>query len=165
VGSLRVWQFVQWAEQHGENDGAGRGAAGGRRSLSGELEEGGQEVRWTRHVGRTRKNFTALDFAALKDIGWESDGGGSTETGARGEVPAPETTRSTSFGCRAHDRHSRRQCPTNTDRASSSTASRRRRQSDDELIINGGSKNDRITLQSLDPAFAAKITINAELGI
>src|SRR5712691_1494620 len=59
-----------------------------------ELEEGGQEVAMDPTLlAGTRKNFSALDFAALKDIGWEvGPGGGGTETGGGGgEVPAPET--------------------------------------------------------------------------
>ena len=134
-----------------------------------ELEEGGQEVAMDPTLlAGTRKNFTALDFAALKDIGWEvGPGGGGTETGGGGgEVPAPETYTINVSSDAAH---------TIVIRDDSDPTNNRMRVVIDgvattfvnptgELIINGGSKNDRITFQSLDPAFAAKITINAGAG-
>src|SRR5207249_10402694 len=96
----------------------------------------------------TRKNFTPLDFAALKDIGWDvgPEVGGGEIGGGGGEAPAPQTYTINVSSDAAH---------TIVIRDDSDPTNNRTRvvidgiattfvNPTDELIINGGSKNDRI---------------------
>ncbi len=129
-----------------------------------DLEEAGQEVAMDPSllVG-TRKLFTALDYAALKDIGWEVS---ASAGGAGGEVTPPETHTINILPNSAH---------TIVIRDDSDPDNQRMQVVIDgvtstflnpttELIINGGLRNDTITIESVDPAFAARITINAKTG-
>lgn len=147
---------------------------GGNVSLSGSAhfregtENGGDEVAMDPSIlVGTRKLFTALDYAALADIGWEvsdsEDGGGD---GDPPPVPPPETYTINVDPNRAHS------IVILDDGVSNNGLSRfiLDGQASNfmnptlELIINGGTKNDSIVIQSLDTAFAAKITINAGAG-
>ncbi len=143
---------------------------GGNVPLSGdahfkrETMDNGQEVAMDPDllIG-TRKLFTALDYAALADVGWElNDSGG----GADPPIPPPETYTITVDPSRAHsivivddDVPNNGRSRFILDGQASSFLN-----PISELIINGGSKNDSIVIQSLDAAFAAKITVNAGAG-
>lgn len=120
----------------------------------------------------TRKLFTALDYAALADIGWEvnstSDTGGGEETGGGDPElpPAPETYTISVDPSRAHtivilddDLPNNGRSRLILDGQASSFPNPTA-----ELIINGGNKNDVLTILSLDSAFAAAITINVGAG-
>ncbi len=111
----------------------------------------------------TRKPFTALDYAALADIGWElNDSGG----GADPSIPPPTTYTINVDPNLAHTIVIEDDAVLNNGRCRlilDGQASKFLNPSD-ELIINGGSKNDSIVIQSLDAAFKAKITINAGAG-
>lgn len=128
-----------------------------------DFEDGGQEVAMdpTIMVG-TRKLFTAMDYAALKDIGWEV--GESAGSGEEPSAPATHTI-NVSQGV-AHKIIIQDDSSTTNfrSRVLIDGVSTNFVNPTDELIIYGGTKNDIITIQSLDPAFAAKITILAGLG-
>jgi len=117
----------------------------------------------TLKVGQ-RKQFSSLDFAALKDIGWEVS---VPNSGAgRGAQNAPESRTINVFPNVAHTIVIRDDNNPNNglsqitiDGVTSSFVSPLK-----ELIINGGSLNDTISIQSLDGTFAAKITINCGAG-
>ena len=132
-------------------------------------EDGGQEVAMdpTLLVG-TRKLFTPLDYAALADVGWEVNGSGSGGGNGGGEspIPPPETYTINVNPNRAHT------IVIQDDGAPDNGRSRLILDGQastflnptSELIINGGSKNDVITIQSLESEFTAKITVNAGDG-
>ena len=117
----------------------------------------------------TRKLFAPLDYAALADIGWEltdTVDGGSGGDGDPPPVPHPETYTINVDPNRAHlivimddDVPNNGRSRFILDGQSSSFLN-----PTSELIINGGFKNDSILIQSLDTAFAAKITVNADSG-
>lgn len=119
----------------------------------------------------TRKLFTALDYAALADIGWEVND--TTHGGANNEeqeepppIPPPETYTITVEPNRSHTIVIQDDGVPDNGRSRfilDGQASTLLNPSH-ELIITGGSKNDVILIQSLDSAFAAKITINAGAG-
>ncbi len=129
------------------------------------VSEGSHEVEMdpTLRVGQ-RKQFSSLDFAALKDIGWEV---GLSNGRAGGRVmSSPDSHTITVTPNAAHtivirddnDPHNNRSQVT-IDGVTSAFMNPL-----SELIINGGSKNDTLTIQSLDPSFAAKITFNGNAG-
>lgn len=117
----------------------------------------------------TRKLFTALDDAALADIGWElngTEGGGGGDGGDPPPIPYPETYTINVDHNRPHvivivdddvpnNGRSRFILDGQTSSFLNPTI---------ELIINGGTKNDSVLIQSLDAAFAAKITVNVGSG-
>lgn len=111
----------------------------------------------------TRKLFTKLDYAALADVGWElNDFGGGVDP----PIPPPKTYTINVDPNLAHsiviaddDVLNNGRVRLILDGQASSFLN-----PSDELIINGGSKNDSIVIQSLDAAFAAKITVNAGTG-
>lgn len=115
----------------------------------------------------TRKLFTALDYAALADIGWElTESGGGGGGGGNPPVPPPETYTINVDPNRAHSivilddgvpNNGRSQLILDGQASTFLNPTM-------ELIINGGTKNDSIVIQSLDAAFAAKITVNAGSG-
>ena len=129
--------------------------------------DGGQEVAMDPSllVG-TRKLFTPLDYAALADVGWELNGSGSGGGGGDSPIPPPETYTINVDPIRTHtiviqddgvldNGRSRLILDGQASTFLNPTS---------ELIINGGSKNDVITIQSLESTFAATLTINAGAG-
>lgn len=111
-----------------------------------------------------RKQFSSLDFAALKDIGWEVS---VRKSGAgRSVLNAPESHTINVLPNVAHtivirddNSPTNGQAQVTIDGVTSSFVSPLK-----ELIINGGSLSDTISIQSLDETFAAKITINGGAG-
>lgn len=132
------------------------------------LKEGDQEVAMDPSIrAGTRKPFTALDFAALADIGWEVD---AAIGGNPPDEPEPESLPATyEISVPTGVAH---QLVIRDD--GDSTNHRMQVVLDgvamsfliptDEIIIRGGSKNDTITIQSLDPEFSGKITVFAGAG-
>lgn len=118
----------------------------------------------------TRKLFTALDYAALADIGWELNGtegeGGGGGGGEPPPVPHPETYTINVDPTRPHlivivddDVPNNGRSRFILDGQASSFLNPTM-----ELIINGGLRNDIVLIQSLDAEFAAKITVNVGFG-
>lgn len=135
------------------------------------IEDAGSEVAMDPSIlVGTRKLFTALDYAALADIGWELNG---TEGGGGGgggvdppPIPYPETYTINVDPNRPHlivivddDVPNNGRSRLILDGQASSFLN-----PTTELIINGGLRNDLVLIQSLDAAFAAKITINVGFG-
>ena len=133
-------------------------------------EDGGQEVAMDPSLLQgTRKLFTPLDYAALADVGWElngSGGGGGGTGGGGSPIPPPETYTINVNPNRTHtiviqddgvlsNGRSRLILDGQTSTFLNPTS---------ELIINGGSKNDVITIQTLESEFTATITVNAGAG-
>lgn len=126
------------------------------------LQEGGHEVAMDPTLQNgTRKLFTALDFAALADVGWEVNGVGSSES-----LPPPESqvinvTTGVAHSITIRDDgdpfNHRSQVVIDGFVISFANPT-------SELFINGGPLNDVITIQSLDPNFHAAITIRAGAG-
>ena len=129
------------------------------------VSEGSHEVEMdpTLRVGQ-RKQFSSLDFAALKDIGWEV-GMSNGRAGGRA-MSSPDSHTITVTPNVAHtivirednDPHNNRSQVT-IDGVTSAFINPL-----SELIISGGSKSDTLTIQSLDPTFTAKITFNGNAG-
>ncbi len=116
----------------------------------------------------TRKLFTALDYAALADIGWELNGteGRSGGGGDPPPIPYSETYTINVDPNRPHlivivdddvPNNGRSRFILNGQASSFLNPTT-------ELIINGGFRTDFVLIQSLDAAFAAKITINVGFG-
>lgn len=140
-------------------------------------EDAGQEVAMDPSLlAGTRKLFTALDYAALVDIGWQvngisngepdngDDGGDSGDDG--GEVAPPATQTVNVDPNRPHTivitdddvpNDGRSRLILDGQLSSFINPS-------DELVINGGFKNDVIRIESVDAAFTARITVNAGPG-
>lgn len=111
----------------------------------------------------TRKLFTALDYAALADIGWEVNNSGGVDDPP---IPPPQTYTINVDPNLAHTIVIMDDDVLNNGRSRfilNGQASKFMNPTD-ELIINGGSKNDSIVIQVLDAAFKAKITVNAGAG-
>lgn len=173
LGTADSWdRYVSGSSFFGPNTSAEYDAGPGPVPLYGDtshfadgLKEGSQEVAMdpTLTVG-TRKLFSPLDFAALKDIGWEVS---VTNSGAGGSVPnSPESHTINVMPNVAHTIVIRDDSDPNNNRSQVTidgvTSSFMNPLT--HLIINGGSRNDTISIQSLDPAFAAKIIINGNAG-
>lgn len=114
----------------------------------------------------TRKNFSRLDYAALADIGWELNEIGGGGGGIDPPIPPPEIYTINVSPNRTHSIVILDDGVPNNGRSrfildgqSSSFVN-----PTNELIINGGTMNDSVVIQSLDAAFAAKITVNAGSG-
>lgn len=169
IGTADSWNHLVSGEFFlGLNSGAENG---GNVPLSGSshfqegLRDGGQEVAMDPSLLQgTRKLFTALDFAALADIGWEVNG--TSDGGGDGAATAPATYSILMDSGRAHtltildnddpfDGRSRMILDGISTDFLNPTG---------ELMITGGSKNDVIVFQSLDSSFAARITVNAGAG-
>ncbi len=170
VGTTESWhRWVVGGQFTGPNVQAERDGSPGPVPLNDDahfeedFEESGEEVAMDpRIMTGTRKLFTAMDFAGLKDIGWEV---GELPPDVE-DPPLPATQTITVTPGVAHriviqddSDPSNGRSKVTIDGQSSNFVN-----PTDELIIHGGSKNDVITIQSLDPAFAAKITVFAGGG-
>lgn len=130
------------------------------------LEDGGEEVAMDPSllVG-TRKLFTALDYAALADIGWElteSGGGGGDPT----PVPQPETYTINVDPNRPHSIMILDDGVPDNGRSQFILDGQASTFINPTLALHiiGGNKNDVIVVQAVDSAFAATVIVDAGAG-